>query len=544
VEEQLATGEQALVRGAWEAARSAFEAALGTEESADAFDGLARALWWLDRPAEAIEARISAYALLRRHGELARAVRVALWLVHEYSTVHGNEPAADGWLARAEHLLAEREETPEHGFVELARAERCLDPAVAADHAQVALELARRLDDADLELAALSQVGLAEIALGRVEEGLHRFDEAMAAATGEEAASMEAVAQTCCSLVLACDLAGDADRVRYWGEVVGGYVRRRDQLPLLSFCPTCETDLLAPTERPGETERELTVALAELTGAGRRSRCIEPAVRLAQLRLAQGRVEEAEEVLVGYAGSPAAVRAEAAIRLARGEAAAAVALLERRLGAVGRSGLLAAPLLAQLVDARIANEDGAGAGEAAEQLDALAAQAGNARIAAIAAAAAGRVARASASPEAVTLLEQALELLTRLRMPHEEARTRLELAGALRDTQGMLAVIEARAALAAFERLGARVDADRAAALLREWGVRGRTGLKDVGILTEREQEVLRLLGPGLTNREIASRLYLSPKTVEHHVSAVLSKLGLKTRSQAAALATRVPGPE
>lgn len=55
--------------------------------------------------------------------------------------------------------------------------------------------------------------------------------------------------------------------------------------------------------------------------------------------------------------------------------------------------------------------------------------------------------------------------------------------------------------------------------------------------LTGREQEVLALLGDRLTNREIADRLYISVRTVESHVSALLTKLGAENRRQLAALA-------
>jgi DNA-binding NarL/FixJ family response regulator len=57
--------------------------------------------------------------------------------------------------------------------------------------------------------------------------------------------------------------------------------------------------------------------------------------------------------------------------------------------------------------------------------------------------------------------------------------------------------------------------------------------------LTAREREVLDLLGAGLTNREISRRLVISEKTVKHHVSAVLRKLGVPDRTQAALLAVR-----
>ena len=75
-----------------------------------------------------------------------------------------------------------------------------------------------------------------------------------------------------------------------------------------------------------------------------------------------------------------------------------------------------------------------------------------------------------------------------------------------------------------------RREADAAAALMRSLGAKGRAGPKAVGLLSRREVEVLRLLGEGLSNREIAERLFISPKTAEHHVSRIYGKLGLSTR--------------
>jgi DNA-binding CsgD family transcriptional regulator/Tfp pilus assembly protein PilF len=97
-----------------------------------------------------------------------------------------------------------------------------------------------------------------------------------------------------------------------------------------------------------------------------------------------------------------------------------------------------------------------------------------------------------------------------------------------------------RTALREFERLGAMPMIQRVTRTLRDAGARAiprgprPSTRSNAALLTAREQEVLQLVAEGLQNAEIAERLYLSPKTVGHHVSAVLAKLGVPTRAAAA----------
>jgi DNA-binding CsgD family transcriptional regulator len=105
---------------------------------------------------------------------------------------------------------------------------------------------------------------------------------------------------------------------------------------------------------------------------------------------------------------------------------------------------------------------------------------------------------------------------------------------------------ELRTALAVLDDLGARATAAAARRRMRELGLtsiprgpRRATRAAPAG-LTAREQEVLALLCEGLSDREISGRLFISERTVHHHVSAVLSKIGVASRTAAAREAARL----
>jgi DNA-binding CsgD family transcriptional regulator len=122
----------------------------------------------------------------------------------------------------------------------------------------------------------------------------------------------------------------------------------------------------------------------------------------------------------------------------------------------------------------------------------------------------------------------AAALWAQIGCPYEEA-----LALADGDAEAM------RNALALFERLGAQPALALVRRRLRQQGIAGiprgprpSTRTNQAG-LTTRQLEVLQLMAEGLSNAEIASRFFTSPKTVEHHVSAVLAKLGVHSRVQA-----------
>jgi ATP/maltotriose-dependent transcriptional regulator MalT len=544
LEETLSRAYEALATGDWSNARDRFQEAADLGDSPEALDGLGRALWWLRDERGAVVQRERAYAGFRRDGDLARAARNALWLSREYGLAFGNDAAARGWLARAERLLRDVAPGAETGWLDLTRSEAARDAGTAASLASSALDVALATGDGDLELRALAQLGLAEVTLGETDEGLARLDEAMAAATSGEPATLETFADICCTLMLACERAGDSERPQQWSSVLDDFVRAHDHVTLLAFCRTCCADVYAANGRIDSAEEELELAVRELNAAGQRSRCIPPSARLAEIRVLQGRFDEAERLLDGLEAEPEALQARVALRIARSEPAAASALLTRRLDEVGWTSLRAAPLLAQLVEARLLEGFVDAAAAAASALEEIAATQGRERVEALAAMSRGRIALAEGHPDASDLLLDAVNRFAALGARLDAARTRLELARALAVSSPEVAVDTARHARTELEALGALREADAAAALMRSLGARGRAGPRAAGLLSRREQEVLRLLGNGLSNREIAERLFISPKTAEHHVGRIYAKLGVSSRGEAVAYAVRNLGGE
>ena len=464
-----------------------------------------------------------------------RAARITAWL---HANVYGDWAVASGWFGRARTLLEEAgEQSAEHGWVLLMQAAPDGDPAVQEAFCREAWALGRRYGDVDLEFEAQGWVALMLVQAGRVEEGLLLFDEVLAAVCSGEIRDVYVIEGTICGMFLACERANDVVRAEQWLRAVEDVVRRPHMVGVSAFCRAHYGGILTAAGRWDEAEAELTGA-ARLLGATYTGMRAAALVRLADLRVRQGRLEEAEQLLEGHDQQPDAFRPLAAVHLARGNPALARDLLERALELPDMAAV-AGPVLALLVDVELADGAVDDARRAADRLEALAAARGGPYLRAAAALARGKVCVAQGSGDARACLRDALALFARAGMPVHLAQARLELARAVAGERPEVAVAEATAALESFERLEAARDADAAAALLRALGGPARTGPKRREPLTRREEEVLALLGHGLSNPEIAERLYISRKTVEHHVGRILTKLGLRSRAEVAAHAAR-----
>jgi DNA-binding CsgD family transcriptional regulator len=536
VDRVLRDGWDALAAADWPAARAVFETALAEAETGEALDGLSQALHFQREYDAATELKERAFAAYRREGRLADAADTARWLAFLHGTYQGNYAVASGWMGRAQSMLEDVEECAAHGWLILDGAVFSRDAKEREQCATSALAVARRFGDADLEFEAIALLGETRVASGRVAEGMKLLDEAMAAVTAGEVVAHGAAGEICCRLLSACEHATDVRRAEEWMALADRHLAWTDFV-----LPTCRTHyggILVALGRWDEAEAELSDAI-ETFERGYRGDRIFPLVRLARLRVLQGRYEEAERLLEGVEWHPVARRAAATIALARGDLGLAEEMAQLCFEGSDPADPRCGPLLELLLEIQLARGELAAANETLARLETLASGAGDDLVRAFADLGAGRVHAAEGDERAAADLTRALEALSELNLPHEAGRARLELARSLRSGSPDAAAAEAKLALAAFERLGASRDADAAAALLRELGAGGRPWPRGHGKLTKRESEVLPLVAAGLSNADIAERLYISRRTAEHHVASIISKLGLRNRAEAAAYAVR-----
>jgi DNA-binding NarL/FixJ family response regulator len=434
-------------------------------------------------------------------------------------------------------------------WIALFRALEMTDLRAARGVLERTLASARRWGDLDLEVWTLSDLGVVLVELGDVVAGLRCVDESMAAALSGEGVQFDTSVHASCSMLTVCDLLVDLERATQWRRAADEFTEAFGGQFLFAYCRVTYGRVLMAAGQWDEAESELGRAVAS-------TREVFPAMHvralcsLAELRVRQGRLEDAEALLADVADATSSDLVAAEVALRRGVPALAVRLVEHWLRAGGgdpwaslhpraEPGPDGAAALGLLVEAHLASRDHDAASATAGLLAAYAEEYPGDLAAAYLDLARGRTAAAD-DEHATRDLRSAVERFSRLGLPLETARARLLLARATAARQPDAAIVEARAALASLDRLGAVADADEAAALLRSWGVGGRTGPRNVGRLTRREREVLDLIGHGLSNREIAERLVISTRTAAHHVSSVLLKLQLRNRAEAAALAARL----
>ena len=466
-------------------------------------------------------------------GESERAAYCAFWIGLNL-LLRGEWSRGGGWLARASGAIEDAEfpcaarglllvpafiETFERGDLE-----------AAASLADEMTEISRACSDADLTAFAALCRGEAAIAGGDISAGLKALDEIMLAAISRQLSPM-CTGIMFCAAIEQCTLAFDVRRAAEWTDALTGWCGAQpDLVPYRGQCLVHRSEVFLRKGAWDDAAAEIARACERLADPPH------PALGLAwyqqgELHRLRGELTAAERA---YQAARECGREPAPgfalLRRASGDTTAAVAAIRRMIAE--SHGPTRGVMLAAAVDIFLTASQIDNARTTADELAALARDLGAPLVDAMAAYANGavRIAQDDA-PSALPELRRASAQWHALGMPYDVARARVQIALACRVLgDDAAAELEFATARGEFERLGARPDQQRVDALT---GIAPSTDLP----ISEREQEVLRLVASGLTNREIAAELSISEHTVARHLQNMFLKLGLSSRAAATAYA-------
>jgi LuxR family maltose regulon positive regulatory protein len=488
-------GRNALSGGGWVEARACFEQALGCSDSAEAWDGLSWACWWLEDGTAAIQAREHAYRLYKDAGERRSAARMAIWLANDHLDFRGEQAVAQGWSRRATRILGDLAPAPEHGWLAALEAQFALEAGDLAEAMRIGTrvrQLGRDLGITDLEMLGLATEGLALVTGGELKEGMWRLDEAAAAALGGEYEQFVGVGWTCCYLIYACERVRDYDRAAQWCRNDEEFAERMRIQFLNGVCRVHYAAVLTWHGSWKEADEVLSKAIGNLA-ATRPPFALEGMVRLADLRRRQGRIEEAERLFMEAESHPMAAVGMAELSLDRDDPGGAIPVAERVLRQLPLANKTQrATALELVVRAKSASGDTHGAQVHLEELRSVAQAVPTNPLRAAASFCEGVVAAAAGDHDsAAVAFEDAAALFAASDAPYELGRARTELARTLAELgRKDVARREAAAALMVLERTGASV--------LRKCAQQVLDGLVDMGRpagpLTPRERQVLGLI--------------------------------------------------
>lgn len=488
----------------------------------EALERMSWAAWWRSDADSLFDARERSYRAYLAAGREVDAARMACWIGTDSVDFRGQDAVARGWLARARELLAGHEDTVEYGWLCVHEAEKLIfagDTSAAIRRAEEAGAVGARVASADLKYLAAATAGLAEVFAGHSADGAGLLEYAATAAVADEFEETWAAGWTCCFLYYGFEQMHDFDRASQWARSIQAWARDRYRA-INHSCRAHHAGILILQGRWAEAEAELLYAIGHLEKM-RPPAARDATARLGELRRRQGRLDDAMDLFAASGDRPLALLGIGEICLARGDATRALERGEEYLrDAFAARTTCRAPGLALIARAAAVNGDREAAASALEGMAATGADAGSAYAAANRAWVAAAVAQAAGDADSARIAcEDAIRLFQRVVVPWEEAQARMLLGEVLRSLDRGR---EAEQQVEAADRILIELRRERAPDLL-----------------TAREREVLGLAADGLTNRQMADRLTLSEHTVNRHMTNILGKLGVGSRSAAVAAALR-----
>jgi LuxR family transcriptional regulator, maltose regulon positive regulatory protein len=531
-------GCEALSNGEWEKARELLQKALDKEASAEAYEQLAWACWWLNDAPAVFEYRTKAYNLFLENDDNLGASRTASWLGLDYLDFKGEFAVATGWFQRAENLLEGMPDSWELGFIKILKARLAYEVDKNIDLAfkliDESRELSKTLKNIEGEMIAGALKGFILVLEGEVSAGMPLLDEATLLAITSEEADIKFTTITCCYLIDACERIRDYERAGQWCSTVKELCKRWNYKEMFASCRMKYAGVLMWRGDWKEAEDELLSASSDLQEI-RPLNVNAAMVRLADLKRRQGKWNEAEELLNKTESHPLKLLFLAYLCYDKGDYESALISAEKYLRRFPVNRKAERTTCVELL-IRIYLKLGK-LKEAKTLLDELRDISYSINTLPI------KAALLSAEGifnlitnklnEAKKHLEDSVDIYDDIKSPFESSRTRLSLAEVLiKLNQLTQAEAELNEAMAAFKELGAEKNFDKAKSLLKNL-YKDKVGEIDKNKFefTGRELEVLKLIAEGKNNEEIAEKLFLSVRTVEKHITNIYSKLGVSGKS-------------
>lgn len=535
--EELKRGRASWVSGAWKDAYESLSRADRLEPlDPEELEALATAAYMVGHEHEFVDSLERAQQRWLDAGDSLKAARCALWIGFSLA-LRGHIGPAGGWFGRSRRLVEGVEaDCVERGWLLLPavlQQAAAKDWVAVVDTAAQAAHVAERFDDSDLFALAAHEEGNALARLGRTEEGFALLDEAMVAAVSGDLSPI-VTGLVYCGVIAYCQELYDLRRAGEWTDELRRWCEEQPQMVAYTGqCLVHRAEILQSRGAWAEALNEAHHACQRLMDGMRPGLAGQARYRQGELYRLQGKLDAAEEAYrdanrLGFPPQPGM----ALLRLAQGDHDAAVASIRRALTEITEP-LDRALLLDAGVRILLAADDDEAARNACVELEGIADQHPGAVLEALAAEARGAVELASGdAPAALVALRRSWHRWQELDAPYEAARVRVRVGSACRALgDDDAAALEFQAARETFAQLGAGPDLARLDELVYPAPTRTGHGL------TPRELEVLRLVAAGRTNKAIAAELVVSERTVDRHVSNILTKLDVASRAAATAYA-------
>lgn len=494
---------------------------------------LALAAYLTGKDSECVDILARAHHQFLNRGNVNRAVLCGFW-IGMLSMFKGEMARSSGWFARANRLL----ENSKHDCVEKGL---LLVPVALqflmkdnADKAFATFQQAADIGDAfnDPDLKTLTRLGCGQslIMLGKIPEGVAMLDEAMVAVESDEVSPI-VVGIVYCAVIETCQKIFDLRRAKEWTSVLSQWCEANpDLVPFRGQCLIRRSQIMNLHGEWSEALDEMQRACQLLSGPPGEPAAGEAYYQLAEIYRLRGDQDHAEKMYLeankwGRKPQPGLSQ----LRLAQNQNDVARISIQNALDEA-KNTFSRIRILPVYIEIMLTSGYNREVQSACDELSAIAEKFNATYIFAALAYSKGAILLSEEDAHsALKVLRHAYVLWDELGIPYEAARVRLLTGIAYRKVGDEdSAMMELTAAQWVFQELNAMHDLARTDELIK------RNTRRDVHGLTLREVQVMQLVAAGDTNKSIASKLFISERTVERHLSNIFNKLGVTSRTAAA----------